>query len=297
MNLFNLDSMNYFKIIFVTGMITVTMVSCQKENDGDPVIPPVIDSTYPSQIISLDTNYTTGLDTAYITKFVFDAQKRIQLLVNEIVDNGVSYPASHSALEEYTYSYNGSEVLPYKLARKYTNYSPLQISYDTLFFTYSEGFVSRDSIPNGLDYKVYELNKVTSASYRIRTKTYTNTTHSLSIDTAYGHVNWSGGNLISETDSTWIRGLNSWFIKNRSFNYDSHINPLSKFIIPFPVPGLVYFADNSFNSFSTSTLNNLIHVQDNSGSADLNYTYNAAGLPVIIRQTGGYKTILRYIHL
>ncbi len=284
-----------FKIVTVASLIF--FVSCQKENTGNPLPPPVIDSSYPSQIISLDTNYTTGLDTAYITKFSFDAQKRIQLLVNEIVDNGVSYPASHSALEEYTYFFNGTEVVPYKLARKYTNYSPFQISYDTLFFTYSEGFVSRDSIPHGLDYEVYELNKVNSASYRIRTKTYNNTTHSLSIDTAYGHVNWSGGNLLTETDSTWIRGLNSWSVINRSYSYDSHANPLSKFIIPFPVPTMVYFAYNSFNSFSTSTPNNLIHAQDNSGSTDLSYTYNASGLPVIIRQTGGYKTILRYIHL
>jgi len=112
--------------------------SCQKEADGSlPNNPQTIDSSFIDKIIALDTTLPVGTDTTEKLFLTYDNLKRLSRSTQLY---GPGLPGS--SVTDFLYS--GNDSLPYKSISREV-YTGVWDYTDTAYFTYSNGFIAKDS--------------------------------------------------------------------------------------------------------------------------------------------------------
>ena len=277
-------------IIFSAGLI---VTSCQRE--VDEVTSPLVNpgDSLVSKIIKLDTSFASGSDTAQVLLLTYDASGRLTKIINTYYNPGISGPGRLDGIEDNTYLFSGSQTLPYRMEVRYTDIASGTISYDTSFYNYTDGYLSRDSVRDnfGATY-VMTFIRLTSSRFKVFIKTdYGGMPF---VDTMYSNLTWSGGNLLKEVDSLQLSG-GAWQVGTINASYDVKPNPFKEFCIPHPTPFSNSMVGPVLTELALPTTNNLVSV---SGNGPMNYTltyeYGPTGLPKIIRDNSGSKYFYFY---
>lgn len=300
-----------FKIILSALLsIIIFTTSCQKELDGNDIIPPppspvdsvkIVDSSYLDKLYDLTSN-GAGFDTVDIATIYYDNLKRvISINDSDLTAMGMTHNQS------FYYSYNGTDTLPYKSVQITTQ---IPGSFDTLtsyHFYDTQQRNLKDSII-GADHSIsgYQLYKIVTSFSYASGKLYGQTAitdiipasvTTFARDTA--DIDANGDILLNKKYD--FDGTNSSLLVVSNFAYDSHLNPFAKIGI--------YKAHKEFPNgetliFEYLSYNNIISQNENTDNgSNINnwtfaYTYNAAGLPIIqtINYGGGStdKIIFKY---
>ncbi len=209
-------------LIGLSSGIGLLICSCQKEVDVNPPAILTSDSSYLDKIIILDTTQPSGMDTVEKISTTYDASKRL-----------VTYAGQSSGYSTtQTFFYSGNDTLPFKHVVRDV-FGPV-ISADTIFFTYSNGIVVRDSmnswnITTGMSYgaEVSEFT-VTGSNVSTRDKSYVLVAGNyvlMNDIVSVVSLTTSGGNILTQNP---VSGQPSYDLVQAT--YDSKNNPLSKII-------------------------------------------------------------------
>lgn len=264
-------------------IITATITSCQKEVDSNILKQLAEDSTYLVKEVSFDTTLPAGQDTAFISNYFYDSQKRL---------SGYDFTEIGGNLRfKFTYKlyYNGNDTLPYRIYRNDNN-SP---DSSVIYLFYSGGFIVKDSsvlyvagIPDVITrsflsslggnrylFKQEELFSSGGGWFPSDSVIYTRTL--------------SGGNVTASVDSTW-NGSTYYYMTSEQKAYDNKNSPYNK----FPIWYLGYF-EHLVGEVSLTGINNMTsysYISDSgppfSDSYTIAYTYNADNYPVVARLSG-----------
>jgi hypothetical protein len=250
-------------VSFVVGFI-----SCQKEIDGGVTNNPQSDSSYLDKLFALDTTLPSGMDTVEKAYFIYDNSKRLGKLTDYFF--GPSY--TDTSIREFFYS--GNSTTPYK--EIYNDFYSSAHEVDTIYYTFSNGVVTKDSIiswilstnsPLGVrasDY-VSQGNSVSIyyRDYSLISGNYVLVGSNISTCT----TTYSGGNQISQIRTSGYSTFN-----NVQVTYDNKLNPFAK-VLKNKYP---YFG--SYPGFDWLVQNNnpkTIHYQEQPSDPyqDEQYTY------------------------
>lgn len=240
------------------------------------------DSIYLEKVVELDTTLPTGLDTIFKTEFFYDGSKRIlRLFETDFINN-----LSQKIFTEKKYYYNGADTLPFKTTEIVTD-GPV-VYYDTSFYTYRNGYVSRDSVilyrQNNLGLLATSTQayspRGTNVMVHIRFVDYNaGLPPQVFVDSGNVLISFSGENIASQSGPAGI--VNEEFYQN---TYDNKINPLYRVDIRYPVYG-------GYNGAIGSQPNNPLTEKIGASPGSLinhyvsNYSYRSDGLPLIKRTT------------
>jgi hypothetical protein len=282
---------------FIMMILVVVFSSCQKEVDEVLINGVQNDSTEIQQLVVLDTNYASGIDTVIKWELTYNASKKLSGIYYTGYRN-VSGPNRIFLYEEYKYLYQGSNPYPEKIIVNYTDPSNAANNFsDTTFFTYSNGIIIRDSTGDVNNYIVTEFTQLASNRYKMLQKTPSFFTGGVYIDTTYILVDWQNGNLKKEIDSLWIPSLGFWEVKTTTIDYDSKPNPFKKIALPYPTPANRDLPSFGIEALFMPTTNNMVRQVYSSGTYTMTYEYGANGLPKIARDEDGLKVFYRYTRL
>lgn len=276
----------YFGVLLIIVSV-VFFPSCSREADWNSQEIVNIDSTLIDQIVVLDTT-PIQIDTLLKCKFSYDEYKRLHTYEeNSYLSNNFLYYKT-----TFRNFYSNSDTLPQIVFIKnvqYNNNIPNSISYDTLFLSYQDGFVVRDSssrIESGeLGYNVYTFSRQSDWVFKVKYKIYA-PGFGITEDSLAVFANWQNGNLIQEIDS-----LNGAPINDFRFSYDNKPNPFHKAFLKIPTPGVRFwplgdpfiFGPLYSKFYATSSRNNLVSQRDiyNNSIAPTSYNliYGTNGLP------------------
>ncbi|MBC7937857.1 MAG: hypothetical protein H7Y86_21125 [Rhizobacter sp.] len=296
--------MKSFKSLFALVVIAGFVLSaCQKdfviEEEPDPVNPPAGDSIYIDQVIELDSIGPAQFDTAYITRYQYDASKRV-ISMKQYSDDG----GGVALMDEYLYSYNGSDTLPAKTT-DHAYYGSGTFDKDTTIthYFYANGKLIKDSavsyntvVNNGVLISAPTDTTVVTYSYPpLQVSAFTfykagnrlgngNTQEYIQKDTSTLD---SRGNIISskryDTDDNGV----TWDIHNASvFTYDTNPSPFSR-ISNFST--LFVVAPPEIFYFEMQTPNNRTSYRYDYGFGNFEdgdytgYIYRPDGLPLYVR--------------
>ncbi|MET0464405.1 MAG: hypothetical protein ABW007_14665 [Chitinophagaceae bacterium] len=202
--------------------------------------PETNDSIYISQVIELDTMFTTGLDTAQHTIYKYDASGRLSYVWFGEYFRGV--PGA-DLTDDYYYFYNGSDSLPYKIvnlagSRGYSAGFTIG-RYDTTYLFYNgAGIVIKDSVCSANEDQVYQsttvstFTRIDDGHYRIDRKKISAT--GVSTNYTNSHFVRVNGNLLSSKDTTFDFGSGINVVSIESLSYDSKPNPLLRTVLRYP---------------------------------------------------------------
>ncbi len=259
------------------------------------------------QIIVKDTSTPFSKDTFLLCNFSYDASKRLSVFEEySYVPNNVLFSKTI-----FSHSYLGADTLPSTIFITYTQFSPsmpARTVYDTLFLTYQDGVIAKDSSSSsdfyGLIYDVYNFTKITVNHYKVKYKTY-HSVFGISQDSFSVYANWVNGNLLREVDT-----LGGFAINDFEFSFDNHHNPFRAAFPRIPTPTIRYnpsgdpfiFGPLYLKSFATSSANNTVTRKNNLFTNELttcNYTYGPDGLPESALRThsGATGAIEKYIFI
>lgn len=281
---------------FLCGLVVLAMgfCSCQREVDGIIQTRTQADSTYLLKIYSLDTTLPAGSDTIEKSFFQYDSQKRLARFYFYVVGSIDTF------IHEYRYS--GNDTLPYLEIQKSVNSGgPGTYYYDSAFYFYNNGLVSKDSIinweyPGPVNHGVV-VSAYTSAGGTVtrRDRYYDLVAGSYvlsSIDSGKFTIAYTGGNMTGQvlTDGTGYYD----FVQA---TYDNKPNPLNK-VFKTRYPNFEgYFLDNW-----GIQLTNFTQVQWVSGfnppvTETSSYRYRADGYPTSVSYfdsggSSGYNKLL-----
>ena len=295
--------MKFFSGILIIAISAIWFSSCQREVDG--ILPDDLqnDSTNLSRIIVLDTNLVTGKDTLFKINFIYDSQKR------KIGEDFISIDNSSGTRDifYYRYFYNNSDTVPFRASEKYSFSTDSLVS----FFTYSNGFIIKDSSVDFVSGTVSSIRKSIFLSLagnrflRKETDYDPSTGASQLVDSTIYTRTVNGGNVLNGSDSSWL-GLVSppTLLQVRSFQimFDNKPNPLSK---------LDLFYWGYYDTFDNQIYlikggNNMISLREDvtfpsafTEISSYNYSYNSFGYPSILRTNGldGNKAIFLHTKL
>ncbi|HEY6064140.1 MAG TPA: hypothetical protein VIV35_11055, partial [Chitinophagaceae bacterium] len=286
--------------------------SCNKT--GNNLTNPVTnDSLTIQQILIFDTSIYT-YDTLLKCKFAYDGNKRIDYFEETSYTtqggNNLSMKTTFKNL------YIGSDTLPQIIfidILLYNNNPTNAHMFDTLFLTYQNGIVVRDSssrIQSGnLAYSVFTFLKLNNSNYKVNYKSYT-PGFGFANDSFFVFTNLQNGNLIQEIDT-----LHGFPVNNFEYLYDNKPNPFKNIFpkIPTPVVGYdhnyggdVFIFGPIYSSYyATSSVNNMISADNHryiGEIANYNITYGVNGLPqtAICTHTSSnsvQKYVYQYTHL
>src|SRR4030095_6514459 len=217
-------------------LIALVVVSCQRQpdnslppnsnngnnNNGNNNNPPSSDSTVLWKYIEIDTTLAPGSDTLDKTVFFYDNMKRL--------DHYYSYDFYVPDTTIVTYSYQGSDTLPYKIT---SVYHETELDLDTDYYAYNNGIVAWDS---SLHHTRWNISPEERESAILRTyQDHGNTTTIL--ETTYDILpasTWSCHSTI-EVSKTYVGGniaeeqyVNSGCLGgsfSRQWTYDNKVNP------------------------------------------------------------------------
>lgn len=295
-----MKKINYITIL---SLIICTICSCQKESDSrnELPLPTSSDSIYLDKIYITSGSIT--IDTFETVTITYDAQKRVTSMVS-------SFSASSTITKRsYTYSYIGSDTLPFKT----TFYLEENSGKDTAITFHFYDATSR----NLKDSSLTSHFSLISGNYSIR-NIITNYTYDVGKKYAYGinefplsptnnYIRKDTATVDANDNITLTKGYfpdfpGPGFVQrtNSVIAYDNKINPfrlLSNFKAHQQLPsGETLFFDYLPNNNITST------TETQGGSSPLTttytYTYKTNGLPsvadVIFDGTDFYKIYYTY---
>lgn len=276
-------------LAFLYFSLVLLMISCQQEPDDvlpDPDPSGEGDSTYLKMVISLDTSKPSGADTSIKYVFTYDAQKRLeQVLIFEY------YPGTPGVRFEHLEKrfYSGSDTLPYKMVT-YFDDAPTSASIDTIYFTYHNGVLIKDSI---ISYQGTRLDDVSTTTFH---QLANNRLYAIrkvesdgilvSRDSLTSTQTWQNGNLRSQQDTLFLPGgIHTWDFQRE---FDNNPNPLRRTTLPYPMVNDDYWIGWDLVLAGAKTNNNEI---GSTWKADNTLYYEIAGLYQY--RTDGYPVILR----
>jgi hypothetical protein len=290
--------MKRYCTVLLLFSLPLLFLSCQKEVEDifatPGLTPPASDSNYISRFIELDTTYVPGMDTFYKRTWSYDANKR----VNEVLE--IQFAAgthdSDYTLHEYRF-YTGTDSVPFKIVRKEWFAGPENFT-DTIFLSYnSNKLITKDSAIHYKDgsliaYIVNRFNQLPDGSWRIM-KITDGGVGLLAIDSILSRRTVSAGNILAASDSVYNSVPPSLYSSSfYQFTYDNKNNPFLRTLLPYPVrnfdPSVIF---QPFYYPVQSTLNNpLTYTQTHNiggGTSVITgacgYVYNNRGYPAIIR--------------
>ncbi len=284
-------------LIFISAILFLT--SCQKEVDGDiPRVSTGNDSTFIEQFTMLDTVFVAGSDTIFKFNFLYDGNKRLDSYTYLEYDPGISGANRILLKNVSTYSYMGSDTLPFRVISNYSHFQdPSRNRIDTLYLFYQSGMVVKDSVINpGNGYVSNEFIRLSNTRYLLREDL------GVYIDTNYSYVKWQNGNLLKEIDSIWIWSSSSWDNSTHEFTYDNKLNPFRSLSLRYPTPQsdqAGYFPLESLGLVPSNN-NILTSTYDNGLPESWSYVYGSNNLPSIARYndgSSGYKLFYQYTRL
>lgn len=145
------------RIIPFLSLLVVIGWACQQEpQDIFPDNGNTTDSTLLRKFAEIDENLPVGADTTSTFLFSYDDQKRITR--KEYTDHTSTLP--FRIIDNYFY--NGTDMLPYKAVEWVTESNFIYI--DTVFYTYANGIVAKDSI---ISYSANGYRSVSVETYTI----------------------------------------------------------------------------------------------------------------------------------
>ena len=276
-------------------ILVVSFSSCQKEVDGS--LPGLVqnDSIIIQQVIVLDTTFPVSTDTAIVSQISYDASKRISKDIFTQYNVGVATTPVNR--HDYMYKYSGINNYPDYIIDDFKDLIDPSNNYlDTIFFTYSNGFVASDSIGGSADYIVTNFSKLSNTRYKMLQKS-PGIGGGVYIDTTYIYTQWQNENLTKEIDSLWIPSFSLWDVSTATLVYDSKPNPFKNLVVPYPAP-----VNNDVMSFGIEALflpttNNIVNWADDGGTTILTYQYGSNGMPKIARDSDGIKVLYGYTKL
>jgi hypothetical protein len=278
----------------ITGSLLLALSSCQKETDGSFINQN--DSTAIQQVIVLDTTFAPGVDTILKLQLSYDVSKKLNKTIFWNYDFGSS--GSITSRDEYNYKFTGTNPHPDNIIHNYFDLQTPSGNYtDTTSFSYSNGFVLKDSNFNSTGYITTEFTKLSNTRYKMLQRSPDVIPPGLFIDTTYSFVNWQNGNLLTEIDSLWIPSFSFWDITNAILLYDNRPNPFKDLVIPYPTPANSDIYGFGLESLFLPTANNIISWNDGTSPTILNYEYGANLMPKIGRTNDGVKIIYKYTRL
>lgn len=293
-----------FIALIITGAII--MMSCQKEiteENIEPVDPPATtDSTYIDQLIEFDSISPTQVDTLYITRYQYDASKRV-ISQKQYWDDG----GGIALMDEYNYTYTGTDTVPSKCTNYSYDFAGGGYLKDTTitFYTYAAGRRVKDSAVYYNTFGSGPVNAYSDTTVTLYNYTASQITtevlvkggdrldpgsggESRSRDTATLDAR---GNVISSTTYDSYDGGLTWdFFFASQFTYDTKPSPFSK-LSNFKTLYLVAPPESEYYEMQSPN-NRISHLYDyGSGSTeDGTYTgfiYKPNGLVSSFRYTEG----------
>ena len=259
------------KFIFFS-FIAFCLVSCQKdfiaEENITLIVSPVPDSNYLHKIYAVEYTDTPGIIT-----FKYDGNKRVK----SIIDSFDISPGSLPAVEIYTYFYNGSSEVPFKVVTYIIDPPGPDYTDSTYFFFDALNRKIRDSSSYSFlgdtTYDVYKYSYL-PGSIIVDYKQYSNGVppYYMSRDTL---ILSNSGNIITSKKYEWNGSV---YVPGLIFNftYDNFKSPFIKSNfkkVLFGSPYVGYGSDFYFGAYG----NNNIVTTD---SENFQYLYNPAGYPV-----------------
>jgi hypothetical protein len=233
-------------IKFVQGLATFivlafSLLSCQKEIEEVNVNRVESDSSYISKVVTLDTTLPRGSDT--ITKIFFRYDN-----LNRLSEMFSYYPGTTDTLIQ-SFRYTGNDTLPQLFIEKFIGYNgPGTYYIDTVFYSFSNAFVSKDSLiqwvypGNVFDYASTGTYLKSGNSVKIYQKKYgyvAGLFTLLNSDSATYNTSFNSGSLTSQTLLTGDAG----FYNSVQITYDGKKNPFNKIIkIRYPLIENIQFA-------------------------------------------------------
>lgn len=220
--------------IYLGGLIALVSIivfsSCQKEIDDS--LPQRIqsDSSYIDKAISLDTTLPAGSDTTEKMFFTYDNSKRVSRITDLY---GIGFV--DSSITDFLYS--GNDSLPYKnIAREV--YTGVWDYSDTAYYTYSGGFIIKDSTithdnTNGVIGAIVRQYSISGTSVSKGSRYYDFNGGTFVLQNSSNStltVVFTAGNLVLQT---LLTGQNTF--ESVQASYDNKPNPISKAIkIKYP---------------------------------------------------------------
>jgi hypothetical protein len=204
-------------------MVAVIFSSCQKEVEAN--LPGLIqsDSSFIDRIIALDTTLPSGADTTEKMFFSYDNAKRLskttQLYGAGFIDSSVT-----------NFLYSGNDTLPYKKISREV-YTGIWDYTDTTYYTYSNGFIIKDSTIThdntnnviGAAVRQYSISG-TTVNKGLRTYDFNGGNFVLQFSSnSVLTVVFTAGNLVSQT---LVTGTNTF--ESVQVVYDNKPNPILK---------------------------------------------------------------------
>lgn len=280
-------------LIAVTSLL-ILCTACQPELTGDPAPAnpnnrTTSRDTLLSQLIYLDTVPGSVADTLSVNSYQYDNLKR-----TEIVEYYTFTGATRKLDERVTYFYNGNSKLPFKTTHiYYLWFTPVPDTIHTFYTVYStNGKIYTDSSLSkrtgpGPAEQVTHINKyvVTGpGSIRVESRYYTPTQPVQTYHNDYVFT-FSGFTPVRQVNTYSPSASNGVFNDSIVVSYDNRVNPLYRAEnLPYP-----YMADNSgVNNLQMNNFTSVYCRTITTGSPfvseykiNLNYQYNADGLPAI----------------
>lgn len=279
--------------VFAIIFIIIFFFSCGRKS-GDILLPRTQnDSVYIKSLFVLDSSRSNYRDTVLKFYFEYDANKRISQISEfrwEDATNNFKFSS------EVNFSYQGLDTLPSMLL---TTIRYNSVLYDTIYLTYSNGRIIRDSSAYGIpgSPKSYVLFNFRQLNNNVFESNFIDSVNGFVAyrERAYSFVNWQNGNLLSERDTFGFDTPPTGFAQSMDYTYDQRPNPLRKAFLNFP--------SQPFNSraltmahgnwylkfFANRSANNILTERYNPGNdfVSWNYTYGSNGMPQkAIRYTG-----------
>ncbi len=284
--------------LFLSLTLVICFVSCQRE--PTETIPELTTSdSIINRLIVLDTSLAAGADTSTVINFTYDASGRISIISATYYNAGVVGPGRIHSVDDIVYQYSGTSLMPSTVHEIYTGINPaIPADKDTIYLSYTGGYLSYDSIDYGGNYSVTSFEKLGTTRYRMKQRHLSAIPPPPEyIDTSYIYVNWVNGNLLKEIDSLWVHAPvpGFWEVETTTVLYDNKPNPFKDIsVVPYPAPLHTDIPAFGAREFVLPTTNNIISVNDDTGIYLLTYEYGPTGLPRIARTNEGTKLIYQY---
>ncbi|MFZ1534389.1 MAG: hypothetical protein WAT14_09475 [Chitinophagaceae bacterium] len=215
------------RLLFASLIIALFMVSsfssCQKEVEGNLPVLIQSDSSFIDKIIALDTTLPAGADTTEKMFFSYDNAKRLSKSTQ-------LYGTGFIASSVTDFLYAGNDTLPYKKISREV-YTGLWDYTDTTYYTYSNGFIVKDSTithdnTNSVIGAVVRQYSISGTTVSKGLRTYDFNGGNFVLQTSNNSlltVTFTAGNLVSQT---LVTGTNTF--ESVQAVYDTKPNPILK---------------------------------------------------------------------
>lgn len=283
------------RIIPFLSLLIVLSWSCQQEPDDmlpdtDPGTP--ADSTLLYKFCEIDETLPAGADTTSTMLYSYDNQKRIKR--KEYTDHTSTLP--FRVIDDYFYQ--GADTLPYKAIWWATESNFIYI--DTIFYTYANGVVAKDSSisyePTGMhtvSVETYAISGDNVLAHRV-VKVYNG---SVLVEEHVSDRSFitrrQNGNIVEQTN---LDDLSDF--RYQAVTYNDKRDPLYKTAVPYPVLDELVFG------YPKHLMTEQIYGRDNANPIYhylYSYTYRSDGYPLVLRISdaadpggGNYKAVYIY---